>query len=289
MLGHPAVPVYLLDGCEPVIFDAGYSCLGQTYVKEIKKIIGNRQPAYCFLSHSHFDHCGSVSIFKSLFPLIKIGSSLRAKTIFKRPNAVALMKKLSTSAELLARKCGINGLEPDGFNSFDVDITIKDNDIIKLSDGLTVKAIETPGHTRDCISFYIPEKKVLFCSESFGIQDNTGYIFTDFLIDYDLYLDSMHKMSALETDVICIGHNYAYTGKDAVIFKQNAIAGCKRFLKMAKAFLVEEHGDIVTVINRIKTIEYDGKTGFVQPEPAYLLNLEARIKVVKKMLGEHKQ
>ena len=203
MLGHPAVPVYLLDGRDPAIFDAGYSCLGQTYVRQIRKILGDRSPDYCFLSHSHFDHCGSVSIFKALFPSIQIVSSLKAKTIFRRPNAVALMKKLSITAEYLARDCGITGLIPDGFNSFDVDITVKDNEIIPLSKNVTVRIIETPGHTRDCISFYIPEKKILLCSESFGIQDTTGYIFSDFLIDYDLYINSMERMRVLETDVIC--------------------------------------------------------------------------------------
>ena len=289
MIGHPAVPVYLFDGTEPVIFDAGYSCFGRTYVRQIRKILGNRPPAYCFLSHSHFDHCGSVSIFKAAFPSIKIVSSAKAKAIFIRPNAVALMKKLSISAEHLARDCGITGIMPDGFNSFDVDITVKNNEIIALSNHLTVRIIETPGHTNDCISFYVPEKKILLCSESFGIQDQTGYIFSDFLIDYDLYLDSMERMRGLETEVIGIGHNYAYTGKDAETFKKTAILSCKAFLKMAEAFLVEDQGHIDTVVNRIKKIEYDGQTGFVQPEPAYLLNLEARITVVKKRMEEHLQ
>ena len=37
MLGHPGVPVYLIDGDEPALFDAGFSCLGELYIQEIKK------------------------------------------------------------------------------------------------------------------------------------------------------------------------------------------------------------------------------------------------------------
>jgi glyoxylase-like metal-dependent hydrolase (beta-lactamase superfamily II) len=212
---------------------------------------------------------------------------LRAKKILKRPNAVELIKNLSKSAEAFAKKCGLKGIAADTFKSFDIEITVKDNDIIKLSNNLTVMALETPGHTRDCITYYIPEKKTLFCSESLGIQDKTGYIFNDFLIDYDIYFDSMKRINALETDVICTGHNYSYTGDDALRFKQNAIESCESFLNMAETFLLEEHGNIDAAVNRIKKIEYDGKTGFVQPEQAYLLNLEARIGVVKKRMGEN--
>ncbi|MCD6224133.1 MAG: hypothetical protein J7K32_01185, partial [Deltaproteobacteria bacterium] len=58
MLGHPGVPVYLMDGDNPALFDAGFACLGELYVQEVKNILGTRQPKFCFLSHSHFDHCG---------------------------------------------------------------------------------------------------------------------------------------------------------------------------------------------------------------------------------------
>ena len=32
-----------------------------------------------------------------------------------------------------------------------------------LGDELTVQALETPGHTRDSLSYFIPQKKVLLC------------------------------------------------------------------------------------------------------------------------------
>ena len=55
MVGHPAMPVYLLDGEKPVIFDAGLTFLGNMYNDGIREIIGNRELHYCFLTHSHFD------------------------------------------------------------------------------------------------------------------------------------------------------------------------------------------------------------------------------------------
>jgi glyoxylase-like metal-dependent hydrolase (beta-lactamase superfamily II) len=64
LVGHPAMPVYLLDGQRPAIFDAGLAFLGRLYVNGIREIIDRRDLHYCFLSHSHFDHCGSVAVLK---------------------------------------------------------------------------------------------------------------------------------------------------------------------------------------------------------------------------------
>ncbi len=38
-LGPASVPAYLLDGPEPVMFDAGMSFLGEHYEAELKKIL----------------------------------------------------------------------------------------------------------------------------------------------------------------------------------------------------------------------------------------------------------
>ena len=51
---------------------------------------------------------------------------------------------------------------------------------------------------------------------------------------------------------------------------------------MVERLLEETDDDLPTVMQRVKAYEWDGKTGIRQPEPAYVLNLEARIKTVRK-------
>ena len=287
MVGNAGVPVYLVDGDVPAIFDAGYAIFGRMYVKEIKKILGVRQPEFCFLSHSHFDHCGSVSILKDSFPSLKVICSEKAKNIFTRPNAIKTIRELGRSAEPVAENCGIDFSSDDLFEPFEVDQTVKDGDILNISDTLSIRAIETPGHTRDCISYYIPKKKILFSSEALGIANQAGHIYTSFLIDYDMYYNSMKKLSALELEAICLGHNMALTGKDAGSYIQNSMLQCANFLQLIETCVAEEKGDLDKIKKRIKKIEYDGQTGMVQPEPAYLLNLEASIKVIIKRMEKN--
>ncbi len=100
MMGTPAMPVYLLDGEKPAIFDAGLTFLGNIYTDGIRKIIGNRDLQYCFLTHSHFDHCGSVSILKKNFPGLKVVASEKAKNVLGPPNTIELIRNLTQAGDV---------------------------------------------------------------------------------------------------------------------------------------------------------------------------------------------
>ena len=64
ILGHISSPVFLLDGKAPIIFEAGFTCLAKYIMADIKRVLKNRDPAYLFLTHIHYDHAGSVAYLK---------------------------------------------------------------------------------------------------------------------------------------------------------------------------------------------------------------------------------
>ena len=150
-IGHPAIPVFLMDGVRPLIFDAGVAFLGEIYAGDIKKILGDRQVEYLFLTHAHFDHCGSVSILKKHFPLMKVITSKKAKDILGRPNAIKLIKALNRTSEEIAGDIEIDFALSGEFKQFEIDETVKDNDTFKISKGLNIRIIETQGHTAECL------------------------------------------------------------------------------------------------------------------------------------------
>ena len=284
MVGTPAMPVYLLDGETPAIFDAGLAFLGRIYTDGIREIIGARDLHYCFLSHSHFDHCGSVAVLKKSFPILKVVASEKVKMVLSRPNALTLMGELTRAAEQMAKSIGIEMAQFDPFEPFAVDVTLKEGQCLELSADATVHAFETPGHTRDCLSFFIPQKKVLFCSEAAGIPDPTGYVVSEALVDYDQYFESMRRLSKVEYEVLCLGHRYALTGQEAQNYFQKSMNDCRHFLNLVEEALNEYGGDVQKAISRVKAIEYDPIKGPKQIEAAYLLNLEAKIKAIKKRM-----
>ncbi|MBC2742959.1 MAG: MBL fold metallo-hydrolase [Desulfosarcina sp.] len=279
MLGHRAVPVFLVDGDRPALFDAGLAFLGPVYVRQIRQVLGDRQPAWCFLTHSHFDHCGAVAYLKAQFPQMKVVCSKKAAYVFGRPNAISLISDLNQFTAGMAVDFGV---EPGNahFEPFSVDATAGEGDCFEISPELTVHVMETPGHTWDFLSYYISRRKLLVSSEALGTPDETGYIVTDCLVDYDVHYQSMERLNTLDVETLCLGHIYSCTGSDARRHMAASLEQSRRFRNMVERFLVEENGNIHAVMKRVKAYEWDGKTGLRQPEPAYVLNLEARIKTV---------
>ena len=166
------------------------------------------------------------------------------------------------------------------FEPFGVDATAGEGDCFEISPDLTVRVMETPGHTWDFLSYYVPQRKLLVSSEALGTPDETGYIVTDCLVDYDVHYQSMLRLNDLDVDTLCLGHIYACTGSDARRHMDASLVHSRRFFDMVERFLSDEKGDVPAVMKRVKAYEWDGKAGIRQPEPAYVLNLEARINSV---------
>ena len=64
VLGSRDVPIYLFRAEKTVLFDAGIVKLGRIYEEAIKAALGKVHPKILFLTHMHFDHCGTVSYLK---------------------------------------------------------------------------------------------------------------------------------------------------------------------------------------------------------------------------------
>lgn len=280
MLGHPATPIYLFDCAHPVLFDAGLPFMGRRYVKSIQAILGKRHPSFLFLSHSHFDHCGSVTILKSAFPQMKVFASSLAGEVLQRPNALRTIEDLCKTAMSQAKKMGLNGTKFINFKPFALDGTLQDGDTITLSDNHSIQVFETPGHTRDSVSFYIPEERILMAGEALGIPDHTGYIIPECLSSYDEYKSSSIKLRRLNPHILCVGHYKAFTGKDATRYIEDSISQSDNFRNMVDNYLSEEKGDLNRTMERFRNIEYDGRREDAQPEVAYYMNLKARINAV---------
>jgi glyoxylase-like metal-dependent hydrolase (beta-lactamase superfamily II) len=275
--GAREVPSYLLDGQRPVLFDAGFTCLGGHYERDVKKILGGRQPHMLLLTHVHFDHCGSVSRLRRAFPDMRVAGSARAAEIVQNPKAVSLIRLLNEQATELGRAMDLDGLDEEPFQPFEVDTIVEHGSTVDLGGGRSLKVIATPGHTRDFLSYHEPGSGLLVASEATGCADSTGYIFSEFLVDYAQYVSSLERLASLEPEILCQGHFYVYTGRDARSFPGRSIEAAETFRTWVEELLEETSGDVDEVVGRIRTKEYDPKPDPKQPVMAYLINLRARV------------
>jgi len=272
---------YLLDGKRPVLFESGFACAAKLYEEGIRSVLRQRQPEYLFLTHSHWDHCGSAGYLKKAFPALKVGASVRAAEVLKRPHALELIDRLSE--EVLPLVAAAPGIDPTllldhAFQPFDVDMLLTGGQVIELEKGLTIEVLATPGHTRDQLSYYIPEKRILVATEASGALDRAGNIITEFLVDYDAYLSSLKRLAALPVEVLCQGHHYVFIGKEEVErFFARSLSEAERFKDRVYELLRAESGSIERVVQRIKAEQWDTNRAIKQTKSAYLLNLRARV------------
>lgn len=284
VMGDPAMPVYLLDGPAPVLFDAGLTSLCRLYEEDIRKVLGKRSPAYLFLTHSHFDHIGAAAHLKNVYPKMKIAGSARIQQILGRPKAIQLIRSLNKEAARLMESLNRASIYKGPFEPFDLDLKLNSNRTIELNPDCHVEAIKTPGHTRDFMSYRVPEKKILVASEAVGCDDGSGYIYTEFLVDYDTYLTSLKRLVQLDAQILCQGHRLVLTGQDAQEHMRGSIEQAARYLIMVEEFLQKEEGDIDRTVARVKATEWDPKPWPKQIESAYLLNTKARVSNIRERM-----
>jgi len=273
-------PAYLLNGPIPVLFEAGFYSMGPLYVRDIRKVTGAINPSYLFLTHVHYDHCGAAAYFKRVFPGITICASKRASEILRRPNAIDLMTSLSRNFTRLAEASPdieANALLHSTFEPFAIDRVFVDEELFTVGPSLHVQVLVTPGHTRDMLSYYIPEHRILIATESAGCRSQTGRIVSEFLVDFDAYISSLTRLSALEVDILCQGHHFVYTGHDVREFFDSSLEAAFAFRHHVVELLAMENHSVDRVVERIKQEEYDPNPGPKQPEKAYLLNLKTRV------------
>jgi glyoxylase-like metal-dependent hydrolase (beta-lactamase superfamily II) len=273
-------PVYLFAGSKAALFEAGFYCMGRLYEMDIRQVLKDENPVFLFLTHVHYDHCGAAAYLKRAFPGLKIAASRRAAEIVKRPNARQLMGTLSENViRLIDEMEGINRdmLIREPFEPFDIDYVLDGGETIILGSDFTVKVFATPGHTRDMLSYYIPERKILIVTEAAGVLGQGGRIVTEFLVDCDAYLASLRQLALLDVKILCQGHHFVFVGDDVKAFLTESIEGTEQFMNRVEELLDSENGSIDRVVAIIKKEEYDTNPGIKQPEKAYLLNLRTRV------------
>ena len=278
VLGSAEVPAYLLEAPKPVLFDAGFACLGPAYIADACRVLGGRRPAWLCITHMHFDHCGAASQLQKAFGLT-VAASAEAAQIIERPGAQKTIAFLNRDAARQAALYGVaNGADLPEFKPFSVDRLLADGDYLDLGGGLGFRVLATPGHTRDFLSYFEPHKKILIASEAAGCADSTGYVITEFLVDYQAYLRNLERLAGLDAQVLCQGHHLVYTGPDVRAFLQRSLKAARDYKLWVDHLLDEEHGEVRRVMARVKSEEYDPRPMPKQPEAAYLLNLEARVR-----------
>lgn len=163
-----------------ILIDAGNAIYRDNIIKDLNKLIESKKITHILLTHLHYDHIGMLHLFKNA----KIYCS---KKEFESYN-----------------------LNPFGtiLNQDIVDKTKNiDLNIFKNNEFLNLKIINTPGHTKGSVCFYLEEKNILFSGDT-KFKDKM-YGRTDLPTSVPEKLnESIKKINRLDVKILCPGHDY---------------------------------------------------------------------------------
>lgn len=270
--GNGGTSHLIIGDKKTALIDSGMAYCASQLIKNIKNILGEDKGLdYILLTHSHYDHSGAVPYLKQEWPSLIVLAANYAENIFQRPNALKLIKALSSEA---GKHYGSNETIDYDDDLMKVDQVISENSIIDLGD-IKIKVIETPGHTQCSLSFLL-NNEVLFLSETTG-DFNSGKIQTSIINSYNDAMNSFEKCIALNAKYIITPHsglvdeNYMY----------NFWHDCLDAAVKSKEFVMQLYSDGYSeekIYEEYKNVFFNEELKAEQPETAFELNTKAMIK-----------
>ena len=202
--GGPGGEAILILGSEKTaLYDCGMACFADNLIENLKTVLNaeGKTLDYILLSHTHYDHIGALPYVLQVWPEAQVCGLQKAKEVFAHPNARATMERLGNNAKALY---GVEGIEITAAG-MRVDRVLADGDSISLG-AETITAYETKGHTDCSASYLLSPEKILFTSESTGMQVTSMLVQTSPLKSYDDCFASAARLKTFDVNDLILPH-----------------------------------------------------------------------------------
>ncbi len=257
------------------IFDCGMSFCREETIENVKAALEGRPLDYIFATHTHYDHIGALPFFRKEWPQVKLVTTDVGAVVLQKETPRRVIRELSDTAA----KDYLDEYNDEHMQYHDdvfcADVIVKEGDIISLGE-LSVEVIETPGHTRDSLCYFVRELGLLVLCETLGVMLDDGNVYPEYLTSCKDSIAAIEKCRKLPYKYLSLPHKGVATAEQAAVFFDRAMETtirCRDFIVGLKrdgldeaaildAYFKEFAADILLAI---------------QPVDAFLANARATI------------
>jgi len=194
---------YVLVGREAAIIDCGPPCSIGTLIEGLRALgVKPEAVRYVLATHIHIDHVGGASLLLDWARQAELLVHPRGVEHMVNPSRLweSTRAVLGELAEAYGR---IGAVEKHRIGA------LREGDELPIAGGPRLQVLETPGHASHHLSFFEPEKRILFPGDSAGIYISPLNILvptTPPPFRLDLALSSLDKQVALGPELACYPH-----------------------------------------------------------------------------------
>ncbi len=259
------------------LFDCGMMFCAAETIANVKKALCGRPLNYIFASHTHYDHIGALPFFRKEWPEIKLVTNRTGAEVLLKDTPRRVIRELSNGVGQIFfdEDEGEFAEYEYSDDDFHADIVVATGDIIDLG-GVSVEFIETPGHTRDCMSFFIKELELLVVCETLGVLTPDGIMNPAYLTSYKTTEESIKKLSGYSFSRLSIPHSGLTSEAVARDYLKNAAiinSECRDMI----VSLYEKGSDESEILEAYKKKYGRPIVLAVQPLTAFMMNARATV------------
>lgn len=273
-IGSSKNPIYLVrSGSDWVLIEGGLgrdSAIVWQQLQACPIDIGSIK--HWVITHSHFDHCGTIESLYPHLPEVMMYASRKSIEHFKSKKYVAKIRQLNT-------------IENDEHKTSPLPCNLQDISFNLLEEGTDVffggeqwEVLDTPGHSTCSISLYCPARGALFVSDALGeiIEENTWFPLA--FQSMNNFISSVSKLSRLDVQFILLGHHGVLTGEHAIRACLDSLKACDDVSSLIASLL--EDRTLEETLDELARRYGEGSSSFV-PKYIYKKSMEQMIEQLK--------
>jgi glyoxylase-like metal-dependent hydrolase (beta-lactamase superfamily II) len=264
---------FMILGDAIALVDSGISASRERIEQELKTYLGDEASLdFILLTHAHYDHVGGIPYLRQLYPELEVlGSPLTAEILVDDDKVAEFYEQNRICAE--AAKLDMGMEKDDWISSIRIDRIMGDGDAIDLGDDVEVKLIATPGHSDDCVAYFVQPDAALVCGEAGGWYGGRDKVCASFESSYRDYVESLERLSSLEIKALGFPHGGAITGEMVPKYLTSLRQEAEQFRSAVRERI--SHGEIIEEIVASLLPEWQAQN--ISPEGPFVSAQEASL------------